>query len=247
MAEQDTKRLKAGRKRVAVYGGAYDPITNSHLTAASELVHSGKADEVWLVPCGKRPDKPKLKTPPVDRYIMCQIAVNTTFSPDFPIKVSDVECFEPEAMFTYDLLCKLRDMHPDIDFCFVIGTDWLQPGTNIADWTSKNFNWKEGDPVDQKVIVTGDRLLREFDFLVVVRPGFPVASGLEKFGPRLHWLEMRDGLMFIEGNLSSTELRKRMGLAAGTRQAGAMALQGIEGLVPGGVLAYIQRQKLYLS
>jgi len=243
----------ARRRRIAIYGGAYDPITNSHLTAASEIVHSGKADEVWLVPCGFRPDKPKLKTPPLDRYIMCQLAVNTTFSPDFPIKVSDIELPEPEALYTYDLLSTLRAKHPGVDFCFVIGTDWLQPSTNIADWTSKNFAWKEGDPPEQKVIVTGDKLLREFDFLVVVRPGYEVErtvqdpTGLRKFGPRLEWLQMPEGLTFIEGNLSSTELRKRVGRTSCFREVGAVALHIVEGLVPGAVLSYIQRQRLYVE
>eukprot|EP00428_Durinskia_dybowskii_P006962 CAMPEP_0170303976 /NCGR_PEP_ID=MMETSP0116_2-20130129/52323_1 /TAXON_ID=400756 /ORGANISM="Durinskia baltica, Strain CSIRO CS-38" /LENGTH=293 /DNA_ID=CAMNT_0010555949 /DNA_START=76 /DNA_END=958 /DNA_ORIENTATION=+ len=240
------ERLRSqARRRVAIYGGAYDPITNSHLTCASEIVHSGKADEVWLVPCGKRPDKPKLKTPPIDRYVMCQIAVNSTFSPSFPVKVSDIECFEPEAMFTYDLLCSLRKAHPEVDFVFVIGTDWLQEGTNIATWESKNPAWKPGDPLDKKLVVTGDKLLQEFDFLVVKRPGYEVApspgdpTGLKRFGPRLQWLAMERGMTFIEGNLSSTELRKR--LDPSHRDAGAAeadALRTIDGLVPMGVLAY---------
>ncbi|CAK9035624.1 Probable nicotinate-nucleotide adenylyltransferase (Deamido-NAD(+) diphosphorylase) (Deamido-NAD(+) pyrophosphorylase) (Nicotinate mononucleotide adenylyltransferase) (NaMN adenylyltransferase) [Durusdinium trenchii] len=143
-------------KRVAIYGGAFDPPTNSHMTCASEIVHSGCADEVWLVPCGPRPDKPKLKTPALDRYCMCQIAVNTVFSPDFPIKVSDIDTRREMAAFTYDLLCSLRDQHPGVHFAFVIGSDWLQPGTNIAEWTSLNHAWKPGMPESEKFIVTGN-------------------------------------------------------------------------------------------
>mmetsp|Transcript_106589 Transcript_106589/g.306625 ORF Transcript_106589/g.306625 Transcript_106589/m.306625 type:complete len:257 (-) Transcript_106589:285-1055(-) len=240
------------RRRVAIYGGAFDPITNSHMTCASEIVHSGKADEVWLVPCGKRPDKPKLKTPPLDRYVMCQIAVNSSFSPSFPVRVSDVECFEQEAMFTYDLLCKLREANPEFDFSFVIGTDWLQNGTNIASWESKNPAWKPGDPLHEKFVVTGDKLLQEFDFLVVKRPGFEVVqtaedpTGLKTFGPRLQWLSMEHGMTFIEGNLSSTELRKRMDVSHRIADAAENnALHTIEGLVPTGVLSYIGRAGLY--
>merc|ERR1712046_261724 len=92
------------RRRVAILGGAFDPITNSHLTCAAEIVRSGKAEEVWLVPCARRPDKPKLQTPIIDRYCMCQIAINTAFAPGFPVKVSDIEVFLPEAAYTYDLL-----------------------------------------------------------------------------------------------------------------------------------------------
>jgi len=234
---------KDSKRRVAVYGGAYDPIQNAHLTCAAEIIHSGAAEEVWLVPCGPRPDKPKLKTPPIDRYVMCQIAVNTMFSPCFPIKVSDAECFGSEAMFTYDLLSLLREKHPDTEFVFVIGTDWLQEDTNIAKWDSKNHAWKAGDPEDQKTIITGDKLLEEFHFLVVRRPGYEVTktsedpTGLKRFGPKLHWLDMPDNMSFVEGNLSSTEVRKRNGLPQGFTR--------IEGLVPPGVLAYIKRGGLY--
>lgn len=45
------------KKRVAVYGGSFNPITNAHLNCAAEIIHSKLADEVWIVPCGTRPDK----------------------------------------------------------------------------------------------------------------------------------------------------------------------------------------------
>jgi len=249
---QDTKPVQPLRRRVAVYGGAFDPITNAHLTAASELIHTGQVDEIWLVPCGKRPDKPKLKTDPLDRYIMCQIAVNTMLSPDLPVRVSDVECFEPEAMFTYDLLCKLREQSPELDFCFVIGTDWLQRGTNISTWESRNPKWRPGDPPEQKFLVTGDRLLREFEFIVVTRPGYTVENstedptGLRQFGPRLSWLAMPHGMALVESNLSSTEVRARIRRAGDLSNGGPRSLRSVECLVPPGVLSYIQRQRLYL-
>lgn len=42
----------------------------------------------------------------------------------------------------------------------------------------------------------GDKLLREFEFLVIPRPGFDVPrtkadpTGLKAFGPRLQWMKM---------------------------------------------------------
>lgn len=252
LQRRSTREDGQRRRRVAIYGGAFDPVTNSHLTCASEIVHSGHCDEVWLVPCGPRPDKPKLKTPPIDRYCMAQIAVNTAFSPEFPIKVSDIDVFNESAAFTYDLLTVLRARHPDTDFVFLIGSDWLQPGTNISLWESLNRNWKPGDPVDQRSFVTGDKLLAEFDFLVLPRPGFTVSSGpedptgLRQFGPRLSWVHMPETMTFIEGNLSSTEIRRRTEHSWRVRDAaGRSNLATIEGLVPPGVLAYISRSKLY--
>lgn len=248
----DSDKPSVRRSRVAIYGGAFDPPTNSHLLCASEIVHSRCADEVWLVPCGPRPDKPGLKTSPLDRYVMCQIGVQTTFATDFPIKVSDIECFSERSYPTYDLLCSLRDKHPDCDFCFVIGSDWLQPGSSMAEWTSTNWNWKPGDPEHEKVVVTGHKMLAEFDFLVIKRPGYEVAlteedpTGLKKFGSRLSWMSMQKGHTFIEGNLSSTEIRKRTAIAARVRdRASSDNWEGIDGLVPLGVKSYIQRCKLY--
>jgi len=57
-----TTRIEYIPPRVAVYGGAFNPITNAHLNVASEIVHSELADEVWIVPCGNRSDKPELAT-----------------------------------------------------------------------------------------------------------------------------------------------------------------------------------------
>ena len=48
------RRLDSERRRVvAVFGGAFDPITDGHLMMAAEVVHAKLADAVWVVPCGK--------------------------------------------------------------------------------------------------------------------------------------------------------------------------------------------------
>ena len=80
--------------RIAVLGGSFDPITDGHLKCACEIIHARKAQEVWIVPCGTRPDKPSLKTPYMHRLIMCHLAVNTTFGSSFPIRVCDIEMAE---------------------------------------------------------------------------------------------------------------------------------------------------------
>ena len=84
----------ARNTRIAVLGGSFDPITDGHLKCACEIVHARKAQEVWIVPCGTRPDKPSLKTPYMHRLIMCHLAVNTTFGSSFPIRVCDIEMAE---------------------------------------------------------------------------------------------------------------------------------------------------------
>eukprot|EP00411_Alexandrium_monilatum_P034096 CAMPEP_0175359152 /NCGR_PEP_ID=MMETSP0095-20121207/15370_1 /TAXON_ID=311494 /ORGANISM="Alexandrium monilatum, Strain CCMP3105" /LENGTH=524 /DNA_ID=CAMNT_0016656911 /DNA_START=35 /DNA_END=1607 /DNA_ORIENTATION=+ len=219
------------QKSTAILGGAFDPPTANHMLCAAEVIHSGAADEVWLIPCGPRPDKPKLSKV-VDRYIMTHIAASTAFSASFPVHVSDAEVHEREMVPTYDLLRQLRDKHPDRTFSLVIGTDWLQPGTDIRQWTSK-------DP-DGKDIVTGDKLLEEFDFLVIPRPGYDVQN-IADFGPRIKKLEMPEGIHLMEGNISSTEIRKRTDISFRILEGPEL----IDGLVTPAVLGYIGRRRLY--
>mmetsp|Transcript_153952 Transcript_153952/g.271851 ORF Transcript_153952/g.271851 Transcript_153952/m.271851 type:complete len:258 (+) Transcript_153952:61-834(+) len=243
--------LSSPKKKVALYGGAFDPITNSHMTVVSEIVHSHQADEVWLVPCGPRPDKPNLKTPAVERYCMCQIAVNSQFSPGFPVQVSNIDITKEEAAHTYDMLRELQEKNPDCDFSFVIGSDWLQPGTDISQWESKNPEWKPGDTSVPKKIITGHKMLQEFAFLVIQRPGYDVPptegdpTGLKKFGPRMEWMQMPAGFTFIEGNLSSTEVRKRIKKSYEETKSTNLTMRSVDGLIPLGVLGFIYRSGLY--
>ena len=221
------------RRRVAVYGGAFDPVTNGHLSCAAEIVHSGLADEVLMVPCGPRPDKPKMKTKAADRYVMLQIAVNTSFSPNFPVKVSDIEVFGDRALPTYDMLSLLREKNPGIDFMFVVGSDWLQSGSDLRQWTSKDGR-------------TGEKLVSEFDFLIIKRPGYELPTDIDKYGPRFNVLSLPHGMNYVDSNVSSTEIRKRVAVSEQIREfAAGNHLSSADGLVPTGVLAYIQRQGLY--
>ncbi|KAJ1456133.1 hypothetical protein M885DRAFT_587386 [Pelagophyceae sp. CCMP2097] len=217
----------AAKTRVAIYGGAFDPPTTDHMRLVAQILRSAHVDEVWLTPCGPRPDKPTLTTPTFDRWAMCHVAINSVFPPDLRVLVSDIDVHRAQAMFTHDMLKQLTLEHGDSHtFTFVVGTDWLQPGTNIHSWQSE-----EG--------VTGHILVQEFDFLVLPRPGFDVEGPLEQFGPRFRWLDVDAGFDMVEGNGSSTEVRKRL-KASGDLNAAA-------GLVPLAILGYIKRQRLYLD
>ena len=69
--------------------------------------------------------------PAQQRYMMCCLAVFTSLSPDFPVYVSDHEV-QHGAMATLDSLVFLRDAYPQHEFSWVIGSDWLQPDTDVG-------------------------------------------------------------------------------------------------------------------
>ncbi|CAE8680639.1 unnamed protein product, partial [Polarella glacialis] len=105
---------------------------------------------------------------------------------------------------------------------------------DLRSWTSK-------DPVTGKEIVTGDKLLEEFDFIVVKRPGYEVED-LKAFGPRMMWMNMPEGMKSTDSNLSSTEVRRRADLSY---RAGEEKLQLLDGLIPPSVFNYVKREQIY--
>lgn len=60
-------------------------------------------DEVWIVPCGLRPDKPHISKPE-KRLEMTRLAVQEFFPKEVPIKIDPVEVENGPSIPTYYLL-----------------------------------------------------------------------------------------------------------------------------------------------
>ena len=214
------------RRRIALFGGSFDPITNVHLDCAAAVIQHRTCDEVWLVPCGPRPDKPSLKTPSADRVSMTRLAVEEYFPSHWPISVCDAEANLPGALPTIELLELLQAQKPEVDFYFAIGTDLVK---QVPEW-----------PPD------GPRLARDFNFLIIPRAG-------EAFNPSsipLHWkcLETVKGTSMVESNMSSTELRRRLAVCHGETklprgERGRFDL--VHGMIQPRTLQYIIEHDLY--
>jgi len=244
-----TERLlhQPPRKRIAIYGGSFNPITNAHLNVAAEIMHSKLADEVWITPCGVRPDKPSLKTSMIHRLVMCHLAVDTTFGSRFGVKVCDCEADKPRAMPSVVLMRQLAEKYPEADFVFACGSDQI---SEVRSWPAEaepGFWDAVGDP--------GETFFNETHFLLIDRPGASI-DGLE-MPPNTQFvadaLKARGSTM-IETELSSTEVRKRVTppddeVRFGLRNAESSRERAwydeAEGLVPPSVLGHIVRYGLY--
>ena len=239
-------------RRIGVLGGSFDPITFGHLKIAAEAIHSQVVDEVWVVPCGARPDKPSLRRSFNDRWLMCSLAVNHTFSHDFGVKVVDVErpsATVPRAMQTYELLALLTAKHPSKEFYFIAGTDLLP---SMPTWSSAELKATVPLAVDW---------FRRFSFIVKNRPGYelPVEGGWWSDTPaegsavnrNIHLMSSgaaRWGGEVISTEMSSSLLRSQLDFA----QPGLVALEGgedvmlkIEALCPLPVVSFIRRYRHY--
>ena len=205
--------------RCAVLGGAFDPPTTGHVACIQQVLASEKVDKVVVVPCGAREDKGSM-SPKLDRYTMTNLAVSECFPGNPNVTVSDIEVHGPGGLATYDLLQELTVKHPDTQFSFMIGSDWLENSYGISEWVSRDGK-------------TGDKLLHEYDFLVIPRHGYVTDGALQKFGPRFSWVSHT---ATESVNISSTEIREN--IASGN-------YAGVEAYLPTSVLAYLRTHRLY--
>jgi nicotinate-nucleotide adenylyltransferase len=224
----DLSKCSSKHTRIAVLGTSADPITDAHLKCACEIVHLRKAQEVWIVPCGERPDKPSLRTPYLHRLLMCHLAVNTTFGSSFPIRVCDEEMQDRQALSSIILMERLKARYPSKEFVFVIGADLVD---SIQHW---DIPGKKG---------SGAEWARTGQFLVMARPGYQLPQELP---PNFDRLEAIEGTTLVTQVCSSSEMRRRLNFGDAERKEmehGNFSM--VDGLLTPAVLAHVIRFGLY--
>lgn len=176
------------RRKIAIFGGSFDPITDGHLTVAASVMTTKVVDEVWITPCGARPDKPSLVTPALQRYMMCQLAVEDKFSGSTPIKCCDIEVFEKQSIPTFFCLQKLHEKYADCDFYWIIGTDLVK---DLKSWDG------------------GQELYDTTRWLIYPRPGYDL-NDLPPLATVASYPDSLSHLSILTVEHSSTEMRKRL-------------------------------------
>jgi len=132
-------------KKVALFGGSFNPPTLGHEFVANLALHQGM-DEVWLMPCYKSLYGKSL-APDDQRLFMLRFL--TTNNPKF--KVSSWEINNKIEGRTFDIMNRLCEEHPENDFYFVIGGD-------NADRVPTEW-------------YRGDELIKKHKFIVISRGG----------------------------------------------------------------------------
>src|SRR6476661_4266009 len=99
-------------KRIAFYGGSFDPVHKGHLAIAKELTKLFALDDFFFVPAFHAPHKrDKSVTSAFCRYAMLSLATND----EAKIKISTIELNAPERPFTFETQTKLKKEFPDAE------------------------------------------------------------------------------------------------------------------------------------
>jgi nicotinate-nucleotide adenylyltransferase len=115
------ERLSVGRlKKIAIYGGTFDPIHHAHLILAREAIGTLDLDKVILVPAAISPLK---KAAPVAsgevRLEMLQAAIKG--EPKFD--VDECELLRPPPSYTIDTVEEIRRRECDVSIYCLVGED----------------------------------------------------------------------------------------------------------------------------
>ncbi len=118
-------------KKVAFYGGSFDPLHNGHLTIARKLTEIFRLDKFVFIPAFHAPHKKDKKPTSVfHRFAMLCLATES----EDKFKVSTVELDAPEKPFTFETQIKLKSELPDAEIFFVIGADSWQEIDTWREW-----------------------------------------------------------------------------------------------------------------
>lgn len=110
---------KEERKRIALFGGSFNPPHIGHTEICRWLAGLGDYDEVWVVPCFVHPLGKSL-IPFDDRLRMCELALKKL---DLPIDVLDIEKELGGASRTLRTVEELIKRHPSYSFALAVGGD----------------------------------------------------------------------------------------------------------------------------
>jgi nicotinate-nucleotide adenylyltransferase len=237
-APRESKRGHAPSKRarrIALFGGTFDPIHTGHLAVAQAAVRRFRLDCVYFIPCGQPPHKHRSNlTAFPHRYAMVALACAGEARFEASLAEAGKDMTGQEIFYSVDTVRHFRReaAHRGAHIYFLLGADSF---LHIREWR------------------TPEKLLTLCDFIVASRPGFPSAA-LERAVPKgVRVAPAAGGAAFtlhpersskpltsvylldtVASHVSATEVRWRLDHA-----------RPIRSLVPARVEGYINQQGLY--
>ena len=209
-------------KRIAIYGGTFDPVHFGHLKSIDALRRLLNLDLVRLIPSYIPPHRDEPGASSSDRLTMLELAAK-----DLEVEVDDREIRREGTSYSVDTLRELRDeLGAGPELMFVLGSDAF---ALLHEW----FNWES--------------LTNYAHIIVMERPGL---SSEVRDQSVLEWAETRivDDVHALHGaggniarvalspyDISATQIRRRITNGG-----------DISELVPEAVANYIKQHKLYV-
>jgi len=168
-----------GVKRIALYGGTFDPVHSGHLEVARKISELFEIEQVIFIPAQLAPHKiGRPVTEPIHRYAMLALATQD----DPHLLISTFELDVPDRRYTVDTVAEFqRVLGEDTELFFIMGADsWAE----IKTWR----DW--------------ERLLKMTNHIVVTRPGYEVSAAPPELNERIFFTDA------VMKDISATTIRR---------------------------------------
>lgn len=206
------------RLRIAIGGSAANPPHLGHKQLLWELLNSRLFDKVIWIPSGERYDKNLVE--PEHRVAMTFLAVNPEWliNPGGCQLILDLNDVYHDNTPTIGVLRRERRKNSEAELTWFTGSDSVIPRQEYGGLCEIEEKWTDGK-----------ELMKNWNFLIVPRPNFPISSDLNH-GPNFKILKTHySGL-----EISSDEIRELIKTG-----------QSFEHLLVPAVAGYIKAHKLY--
>ena len=166
------------RKRIALYGGTFDPVHLGHLEVARRVSELFEIENVVFIPAQIAPHKVgRPVTEPIHRYAM--LALATQDDPRLVISTFEIEA--PDRRYTVDTVAEFQRRLPEAELFFIMGADSWSEITTWREW---------------------ERLLKMTNHIVVTRPGYEVPPAPAGLGDRIFFTDA------VMKDISATNIRR---------------------------------------
>lgn len=219
-------------KRIALYGGTFDPVHAGHIAVARQLTKLLALDEVLFIPAHVAPHKRgRAVTPAFQRYAMLALATQS----EPRLRISTIELDEPTKPYTVETLARMQaQLGSGTQLFFVMGADsWMEIRT-----------WREWE-----------RVLELTNHVVVTRPGYELSAEHVTPAIRERVVDLRGlGPEAVAGEISGQEGTRIYVTDAVLMDISATAIRELVGegraleaahLLPPPVAGFIEKYGLY--
>lgn len=107
-------------KKIAIYGGSFDPPHKGHKLLAKNLASVCGAEKVIIIPTALSPFKNSSSATAEDRLNMCRL-----FFKEEMFQISDIEIKRGGKSYTVDTLTRIKEENPDAELFLFMGDDML--------------------------------------------------------------------------------------------------------------------------
>lgn len=154
--------------RIGIFGGTFNPVHIGHLRGAISTYEAFALDKVVFLPIGIPPHKKDDVAAAEYRYRMIEIAIEGLEG----FEISRLEIDSDRVNYTIDTVESLKDIYPDDDLFFMVGTDaffYLEL-------------WKDYR-----------RLVDLIPFILICRPEYDTTPVEERYADVVTFIEVKDG------------------------------------------------------